>query len=319
MNVYKYRSGTSRDIEALMNNQFFSASLESLNDIQEAKVKIDNKEIDFFELLTKNKVPRLENSFKGVLKKFIDITQKFGIYSLSKNYNNELLWAYYSDGHKGFCIEYDLDLLCQYQLKNEFYCDVEYTNDIPVIKLEDILKDENQSLIKKLLATKSLAWEREEEYRIITGTTGLCHFYSRAIKSIYFGYRTPENNIKLIMSALRGRGVKYYKMHHNKDAYVLERVEIEDLYKDDSSYNGKINKFTPDFDDKTKPYEDLIYKAITIAEQEPMCKEVTYAYISGSKGTKENPVFYIACEDSTREGISFNYFISKDEIEMIFS
>ncbi len=318
MNVYKYRSGSTHDIEALMNNQFFSASIESLNDIQEAKIKIDNEQFNVFDLLIKNKDARLEKAFKGIFEEFRDKTQKSGIYSLSKNYTNDLLWAHYSDSHKGFCIEYDLDLLCQYQLKNEFHCDVKYTNDIPIVKLEDMLKDNDKLLVKKLLATKSLAWKYEEEYRIMTGAVGLYRFYNRAVKSIYFGNRTPENTIKLIMSILRGRGICYYRMDHAKNAYALERVEIEDLYKDESIYKNKTNKYIPYLDDKTKPYEDLICKAITIVEQEPTCREVTDAYIS-QKGTKENPVFFITYKDSTRDDLPFNYFISKDEIEKIFS
>jgi hypothetical protein len=316
LKVYKYRSGSVRDIEALMNNQFFSASLESLNDIHEAKVKINDIEIDVFDDLLKSQVPQFDRTFKGIFEKFMNDAKNFGIYSLSKNYDNELLWAYYSNSHQGFCIEYDLDILKQYQIRGDHSCDVDYKKDIPQIGLNDI--SDLRDLVKSFLATKSLAWKHEEEYRIITGISGLYHFYNRSVKSIYFGYRTPENTIKLIMSTLRGRGIKYYKMDPKNDLYELERTEIEDLYKDDSIYLNKTNKFIPVFDEDTKPYEDLIKKAIIILEQEPMCKNVTSVELSTFQGTKENPVFYLGYKNKLNEVDGPSYFISKKEIESIF-
>lgn len=317
MNVYKYRSGSVIDIESLMNNQFFSASLESLNDIQEAKIKINGTEIDVFDVFLKSATSQsVNNSFKNILEIFINEAKKYGIYSLSKNYDNELLWAYYSNAHQGFCIEYDLDILKQCQLNQEFLNDVEYHKDMPVIELNDMF--EPKDLVKKFLATKSIAWEHEEEFRIITGTIGLYHFYSRSVKSIYFGYRTPENTIKLIMSTLRGRGIKYYKMHPKQDLYKLERIKIEDVHKDYSIYANKKNKFIPEFDETTEPYKDLILKAIIIVEQEPICEKVIDADISSSKGTKENPIFYVSYENKIKHLPTPNYFISKEEIEEVF-
>ena len=40
MLVYKYRSGSHRDIDSLSHNQFYAAGLETLNDIQEAKIQM---------------------------------------------------------------------------------------------------------------------------------------------------------------------------------------------------------------------------------------------------------------------------------------
>lgn len=305
-----------RDIEALMNNQFYSASLESLNDIQEAKAIVNQKEIEIFDLFLTSKAPQMEKTLQTIMGNFISEAKKFGIYSLSKNYNNELLWAYYSNSHQGFCIEYDLDILKQFQLNGEFFSDVIYQENIPIINLEDI--PHHDVLTKKLLVTKSIAWEHEEEFRIITGISGLYYFYNRAVKSIYFGYRAPENSIKLIMSIFRGRGIKYYKMNPKKNLYELERIEIEDLYMGESIYLNKTNKFIPELFNDTKPYEELIHKAIIILEQEPMCKNVTDVGLSTSKGTKENPVFFLSFENKLIGTPTPNYFISKEEIESIF-
>lgn len=316
MLVYKYRSGTTRDIEALMNNQFYSASIESLNDIEEAKIRIDNQEIELFDLLEGNQISNLVSSINHILKNYIQQCRNYGVYSLSKNYDNELLWAYYANSHKGFCIEYDLEILKQYPLKQEAFYDVQYSQNIPSINTSLIFTPE--TLLKELLTTKSLSWKHEDEFRIITGTIGIYHYFNRALKSIYFGHRTPENRIKLIMNVLRGRSIKYYKITHQKNKYKLIKKEIEDIFKDESIYKNKVNKFVPTLDEKTKPYEDLILKAIIIVEQEPLCEEVLNAYISSSKGTVDNPVFYVSYENKIKILPTPNYFISKKEIEEIF-
>ncbi len=94
---------------------------------------------------------------------------------------------------------------------------------------------------------------------------------------------------------------------------------MEDIYKDYSIYVNKTNKFIPEFDEETEPYRDLILKAIIIVEQEPVCEKVLDAYISSSKGTKENPVFSVTYENKIINLFARNYFISKEEIEQIFS
>ena len=66
------------------------------------------------------------------------------------------------------------------------------------------------------------------------------------------------------------------------------------------------------------PYEDLIKKAIIIVEQEHLCEEVVDASKSSTKGTKDNPVFFISYKNETKNIFGRNYFISKKEIEEIF-
>ncbi|MCT7560639.1 DUF2971 domain-containing protein [Aliarcobacter butzleri] len=320
MLVYKYRSGLDRDIEALINNQSYAADIESLNDIQEGKIIINNQEIEIFDLFIANNLSNFDTSINNILKEFREDCKKFGIYSLSKDYKNELLWAYYGNSNKGFCIEYDFEILKQFPFNEDSFYDVEYSENIPVVNLQDIVNFSSKSnLPTKLLATKSLSWEREEEIRIITSLKGKFNYLSRAVKSIYFGNRTDENTIYSIMEKLKGRKIKYYKMTHKKNLYELERVEIDDIFKNESIYKNKVNKFIPSIDEKTKTYEDLIKKAIIIVEQDSLCGEVIDAYISSNKGTKNNPVFFITYKNENRNISTRNCFISKKEIEEIFN
>jgi hypothetical protein len=318
--IYKYRSGTTRDIEALMNNQFYASNMETLNDVHEGKIKINDLEIDVFDYFARTKIDDEDSSIKNILENFRNQCKNFGIYSLCKeNYSNELLWAYYANSHKGFCIEYDFDILKQYPFNEDSFFDVEYSENIPIVNLNDLLNSSvSSNLSKKLLATKSSSWKHEYEIRIITPSKGEFNYFIRALKSIYFGYRITENTKKFVMNILRGRGIKYYQMTHKKDLYELEKIEIEDIFKDESIYNNKVNKFVPYFSEDEKPYEDLIKKAIIIVEQEPLCEEVTYASKSSNRGTIDNPVFFISYINKIKNLPTPNYFISKKEIEEIF-
>jgi hypothetical protein len=173
------------------------------------------------------------------------------------------------------------------------------------------------SSFKKSLVTKSMNWKHENEIRILTPSQGMFTYFTRAVKSIYFGYRTDKNTIESIMKELKGREIKYYQMTHKKDLYELKKNDKEDICKDESIYKNKVNKYIPSYiSEKAKPYEDLIKKAIIIVEQEPLCDKVIYADISSTRGTIDNPVFCIMFE--SKEISSRNYFISKKEIEEIF-
>ncbi|WP_299948757.1 DUF2971 domain-containing protein [uncultured Microbulbifer sp.] len=193
MRVFKYRGGGDsilrRDLKSLSKNQFFSAPIESLNDPFEAKVKVHDKSFEFGKFLQlfpsfkyNETVKKSELSFVELVARFIEESKSWGVYSLSQSYNDELLWAYSADSHRGFCVEYDLEKLKAYKIQSEPAVNVEYQDEIPEITSLDVLyMDEKQDILqKKLLGTKSKRWEHEDEIRIITAQTGLFDYDYRS-------------------------------------------------------------------------------------------------------------------------------------------
>ncbi|WP_442780844.1 DUF2971 domain-containing protein [Chryseobacterium sp. SL1] len=51
------------------------------------------------------------NHLKKGYNEFVETIRTKGVYSLCRTFDNEILWSLYSDSHKGFVIEYDLDIL----------------------------------------------------------------------------------------------------------------------------------------------------------------------------------------------------------------
>ncbi len=163
--VYKYRANSpvdrrDKDAIQLSRNLFYAARLNKMNDPFEGSVELP-------------KSPRHDHWVTPLIQDLHTI----GIYSLSKPEedetfpSNELLWAHYANSHKGFCIEYDLDILTnnmskQFDIRNRI--NVVYKNERPeVLETDTLFKVQC-----KVFGTKSLAWKYENELRLVFLTEG---------------------------------------------------------------------------------------------------------------------------------------------------
>lgn len=243
---YKYRGGRGildkdgysifeRDITTLVNNQLYLPTKDGLNDPTEGVYGDDALRM-FFKVFSK-----YSHNVEEQYNKFTDKFRNVGVYSLSKSFDNELLWAYYASGHTGFAIEYDIDILEQ-SLNYNAYAqqlykfDVEYLNDVPQIDISTIRGDEIVEMLKRFIGTKSSSWAHEKEVRLIFENTGLFEIDFKAVTAIYFGCRMPDSDIDYIMKKLKGRGLKYFKMVNDNNSYRFEAKEVEDKYSDTPKY-----------------------------------------------------------------------------------
>lgn len=247
MLVYKYRGGTKeiiqRDIQSLEENYFWSSSIDALNDPWEAIVKSDKfqKQSESIGCFLNQKRKSALSKVHEDLINLLETLKKAGIYSLSGNALDEILWAHYANGHKGFCIEYDLDKLLNSYSGTFFSFPIIYTKNPPNIELIDI-PSKKQELIKKLVGYKSQRWSYEKEYRITTNFSGSYYYEYDALKSIYFGLRMDNEFKDLIMKKLKGRGVKYYQVELESKSYKLKTKPVVDPYLNETKYLTQIPK-----------------------------------------------------------------------------
>ena len=244
--AYKYRGGQGildkdgksifeRDVATLVNNQLYLPTKDGLNDPTEGVYGDDALRIFF------NAFSEYSHNVEEQYNKFTEKFGKVGVYSLSKTFDNELLWAYYASGHTGFAIEYDIDILEQ-SLNYNAYAqqlykfDVEYLNDVPQIDISTIRGNEIVEMLKRFIGTKSSSWAHEKEVRLIFENTGLFEIDYKAVTAIYFGCRMPDSDIDYIMKKLKGRGLKYFKMVNVNNSYRFEAKEVEDKYSDAPKY-----------------------------------------------------------------------------------
>lgn len=255
MLVYKYRSGTENDIKALENNQYWTSSIEQLNDPCEAIT--DTKRVKKFLNYIGQKVGAKTKEDYDLINdntdEVLSMDNKMGIYSLSKTPLDELLWAHYANSHKGFCIEYDLDILLKNDGGNHVHSfPVFYSNKPPKIGFWDIIKNEKNSMIKKFAFHKSKRWEYEQEHRIVTSKIGLNSYNPKALKSIYFGLKISQSDKNQIINLLQSRGISFYQIELEKNSYSFKTVELKTDKELKSNYlkqlptsitNGKIIEF----------------------------------------------------------------------------
>ncbi|EMN4128460.1 DUF2971 domain-containing protein [Providencia vermicola] len=160
MRVFKYRGGDkdvfSRDLSSLEQDYFWSPNYDKLNDPCEGLVLTDQvfDQLDVLNSALGNTKQTSLNSLdllKGAFSDLIATKDKSGIYSLSKTFTDELLWAHYADSHNGFCIEYDLDKLCEFEGARYSIFDVIYQNKPPIINVDDIFASDAQNEVIQIL------------------------------------------------------------------------------------------------------------------------------------------------------------------------
>ncbi|MDR3057371.1 MAG: DUF2971 domain-containing protein [Prevotella sp.] len=219
--VYKYRGGVGifdkdgqsifeRDVNTLVNNQIYIPTKKHLNDPTEGFYN-DSSITNFLDALNEYS--------QEVKKQYISLLNKIdqkGIYSLSNNINNELLWAYYGSGHSGFAIEYDIDKLKESLNYNQYFqliydFDVEYKKSIPKADFSLLYKKDKDiiPILKTFIGTKSLSWKHEEEYRLVVEREGLLEIDYRSVTGVYFGCRMQNSEINFIMEKLQSSSTTY--------------------------------------------------------------------------------------------------------------
>lgn len=148
--LFRYRSGSNRDIETLKDNKIWLSNMKCVNDKFEGTLEViyDNVKLNF---------KFLEDYLKNIVEKTIDeIISKFYLSCFSESVTKINMWSYYANSSKGFCIEYWRD-----DFETPIF-PVIY-NDDKVIDIDNI----DEAEMYKSIMTKDSDWEKEEEWRIL--------------------------------------------------------------------------------------------------------------------------------------------------------
>lgn len=308
MRVFKYRGGDEsvfiRDLESLENNTFWSPTRNKLNDPCEGLILHEDllSQLDLTAGVLGKGSKETESSLEAVkqsLRELIDKKDSAGIYSLSKNCTDELLWAHYANSHEGFCIEYELDTLVYFERNDYLTFDVKYSDQPPNLHINDMFNiNDKVSFIQKIIGIKSNKWAYEEEIRVITSVAGLQHYDYRAVKAIYLGLRMPQDRKQEVMKRLCGRGIRYYQIYLKDNSYKLSVEDIEDLYPTDTKYLysiAPIAEYAVDpstLNDKWSEFSLYLDKMAEIVRREPYCNKVLLVEVSHDKSKPGKPVFF---------------------------
>lgn len=221
---YKYQSADDRAIQNLLECKAVFSSRLNFNDPFDCHIRLIEPTPEETVILLASNQGKYDHYFKGkefeegrqalilnANKAFNKMINNYTFYCLSSSGKNNLMWSYYADAHKGFCIEFKADTISADK--------VSYEKSLPFIKLADFLgTDENHLDLGKNIWTalrlKLDEWKHEDEYRfqpdnsmqsvsILDDGMGKIFTYPPDwIESIIFGYRASPDTINRITKDL---------------------------------------------------------------------------------------------------------------------
>jgi len=148
-----------------------------------------------------------------------------GVSCFSNRLNSIMMWGHYADNHKGICIEFSKELPPFNQARK-----VEYNDDIntiPISSKENLNEEFFVKTISNSLFRKREEWRYENEQRIVYKANEALKYDELAIKAIYFGIRSSNEDIELVIKALKDiKHLKYFKCFIDGDHSInFEQID----------------------------------------------------------------------------------------------
>ena len=246
--LYKYRSLASA-IRSLKTPSIYMSAIWEFNDPYEGHYVLDGynnaAEWENFIMMTDPTTPQIvakKNALKMVknpieANRIIDTEINnalihSGVFCFSKKNKSIPLWAYYSEDHKGICVEYD-------PLQDEQLCDLL----LPVNYSDKYVKFNylrHQSGPKDAITQKALCWKQEGEYRLIKVDKAdeVVKISPKAVTSVILGCRFEESlaldekrrkQARTLLKILKTKKFKHVQLKQcvqRNDKYALQIKKI---------------------------------------------------------------------------------------------
>lgn len=226
--LYKYRT-VDQTKKILENPSFWFAKPDSFNDpfdcnLSECKTPSIDEALKYLKSLreyTPEHLNKITSLFQKEPDKLLSLVKETkqkvinnrGICSLSKKHNNILMWSHYADNHKGIVVGLDLKSDLDFFL---YPVNVSYQDNYTEL---NYFKDPEES-INATIRTKSSLWAYEEEIRIYKSASGLHKINKDAIKEIYFGINTAQQNIDEIRKLCEDQQIPNIQFYKGEKAHA---------------------------------------------------------------------------------------------------
>lgn len=219
---YKFRECDDRYFESLRKGTIYFSSLQALNDPFEGKFSLGETRIC-------NATTKLQDKMNRRL-----------VFSMSEGFDdgnfirdNHLMWTHYAKEYKGFCIEYNDNILSGFKdyelvrnIQENIWVRMHYNESM----VDDILmEDDLERSVANILRNKNIAFKYENEVRLIRHTLDLndkLKDVSDAVSAIYLGCRISCEDKMKLLSICYELGVKCFQMSLEKSSYTLRCDEI---------------------------------------------------------------------------------------------
>lgn len=238
--LFKHTSISDNLYKTLMNAELWFASPTTFNDPFDCQINDqtnwDEENIRDYVNRTSQPAPygvdveevvRKSQEEPGSFNKFFTdnlkkILSKQGVTCFLQSPDNLLLWAHYSDSHKGVCLKFDIT---EDDELFDIVVPVKYSKNYPNF---DYLT-ERQQLVTKAMQTKSIHWEYEKEIRAFKPKFGNHPFKKECLKEIIFGCKADPDEIEKIRRIVIDANYPSLKLRQVKLKNYEYDIEIVDI------------------------------------------------------------------------------------------
>jgi hypothetical protein len=162
---------------------------------KEQTIGLDEMNSDNFKALLYNSHSEAQN----IIKKSFQETR--GVSCFSEVNDELLMWAHYSNKHKGFCLEFKTSIEPFNKIRK-----VNYLDGFPKFDPVSLIIEKSNDLLLAPYFTKSKRWNYEKEWRLIHYEGGTLYTYpANSLKAIYFGPKIDEQFRDLICLIMCGQ------------------------------------------------------------------------------------------------------------------
>lgn len=210
--------------ENLLNKDLLYAQVESFG--------LDRSIVD--EAMEKMQQTLADLSIK--IAEYVDLN--IGVSCFSETHDHALMWGHYSNRHKGFCVEYDMDVLIENnpkiagQLIPVIYSDTRPIFDKNMISSFDIKNGKVEAAeyankyLTKTLVTKSKIWRYEKEWRIISKVSNGREVSFDCVSSIYLGAKASSELIEFMKELCLKEKINLYQYSIDIKTYKINLATI---------------------------------------------------------------------------------------------
>jgi hypothetical protein len=218
--LYKYRAIDDNTLKSIRNSEYWFAQPKMFNDPFDCNLsEILNHSLEDFKnylAYQNNKSGMTEKEYKTHIKNFKknpkwarnlainareNAMNEHGVFSLSQESKNILMWSHYGDQHKGIVLKFDI------LADTEFFSTpikinyVEKYDELNYYSTQDRLNS-----LSRNISTKSTLWSYEKEYRILKSENGLHKVNKISLCEVIFGCKTPPTKLKEVKSLIKKSG-----------------------------------------------------------------------------------------------------------------
>lgn len=155
--------------------------------------------------------------------------RRYGVFSLTENSNDMLMWSHYAGQHTGICIEYERhsnNVLGDLSVTRP----VRYTDAYPLISYKEAAHLQYQSAslddsaLSSYIYTKSSCWSYEREWRAISVTDPserMLELDHVRVRSIIFGVRTRDEHKQWLRETLQDKTIPFKKTVKGRQNFGL--------------------------------------------------------------------------------------------------